>query len=282
MWIYKDVEFTSEMIEDNYGFVYMIINTLSDMKYIGKKYFIKRKHEKISESDWKIYRSSCKLLLNDIERSGIENFKFNIIQLYKTKSATDLGEIDLQIYNNVLTSRLSDNSLEYYNRHIGNYLFIKPEYTSEATRLKMQLSQLGKKHSAETKAKISESKKGSIPWNKNKKGYHSKEFIAWLRINSAGNTYHLGKSHTEESKKKMSEKNKGKLPWNTGKSHSDETKEKISNSLKGKKQTDETKEKRSKSMKGKLPWNTGKKLSDEHKKKLKEAAEKRKNKEVGL
>jgi len=42
-WIYQGLEFTSEMIEDFQGFVYLLENTSNGKKYIGKKYFVKPK-----------------------------------------------------------------------------------------------------------------------------------------------------------------------------------------------------------------------------------------------
>ena len=60
---------------------------------------------------------------------------------------------------------------------------------------------LGHKHSLETKKIIGEKAKGKIPWNKEKKGYHTKGL-------------------TEETKRKMSEARQGKKnpSWQGGKS----------------------------------------------------------------
>ena len=68
-----------------------------------------------------------------------------------------------------------------------------------------------------------------------------------------------GKKHTEESKNKMSNSHKGKNTWNKGKcglqNHSDETKQKISNNSRGnksrtgQKQSQEEKNKKSESLK---------------------------------
>ena len=39
MWLYKGKEFTSDMIDDNFGFVYEISDLDNGKKYIGKKWF---------------------------------------------------------------------------------------------------------------------------------------------------------------------------------------------------------------------------------------------------
>ena len=43
MWIYKGEEFTSEMIEDWIGFVYIITDKSTDMKYVGKKLLVSKR-----------------------------------------------------------------------------------------------------------------------------------------------------------------------------------------------------------------------------------------------
>ena len=39
MWYYGDIEFTSEMINDYTGFVYVITDLNNKKKYVGKKLF---------------------------------------------------------------------------------------------------------------------------------------------------------------------------------------------------------------------------------------------------
>lgn len=67
----------------------------------------------------------------------------------------------------------------------------------------------GKKHSEESRKKMSDAKKGRIPWNK-------------------------GKKASEESRKKMSEAKKGKPSSFKGKKMSEETRRKLSELKKGK------------------------------------------------
>ena len=38
-WIYKEQDFTEDMIGEDYGFVYIITNEVTGKKYIGKKFF---------------------------------------------------------------------------------------------------------------------------------------------------------------------------------------------------------------------------------------------------
>ena len=92
-WIYKDIDFTEDMIGDNYGFVYIITNNETKRKYIGKKFFYstktkqvkgKRKRMKVS-SDWQSYYGSNAELQNDVKLLGEENFTREIIHLCKTK-----------------------------------------------------------------------------------------------------------------------------------------------------------------------------------------------------
>lgn len=74
--------------------------------------------------------------------------------------------------------------------------------------------------------------------------------------------------HSEETKLKMSESMRGKNTWMKGRHLSEETKRKISeaskgkrNSFFGKQHSEESKRKMSEAKKGKIPWNKGLKLS---------------------
>ena len=69
MWLYKGEEFTSEMIEDWVGFVYLITDQSNDMKYVGKKLLTskrklpplkgkKRRRTVVKETDWQKYYGS--------------------------------------------------------------------------------------------------------------------------------------------------------------------------------------------------------------------------------
>lgn len=117
----------------------------------------------------------------------------------------------------------------------------------------------GKKHSKESKKKMSKSHKGILPWNTGKK--MSKELRKKL------SEAHKGHHHSEETKKKMSISRKGRIGPMKGKHLSDEHKAKLSKAFSGKKHpmygkchTERTKLKMSKARKGHVPWNKGKKF----------------------
>ena len=94
----------------------------------------------------------------------------------------------------------------------------KSRIVSQETRELIRNYNLGKKHSDETKIKMSEIRKINPP-----------------RIGP----------HNEQTKKKISEKLKGVSPPNKGKLMTEEQKKKISDSKKGKKQSEETKKRMS-------------------------------------
>ena len=119
-WKYKNTTFTEEMIGDNYGFVYIITNNISNRKYIGKKFFYstktkqvkgKRKRIKVS-SDWQSYYGSNAELQNDVKLLGEENFTREIIHLCKTKGECGYLEAKEQFIRNVLEMD------DYYNSWI--------------------------------------------------------------------------------------------------------------------------------------------------------------------
>jgi hypothetical protein len=85
--------------------------------------------------------------------------------------------------------------------------------------------------SQETKNKISESLKGSIPWNKGKTGIYSQETI------QSNKQKHLNKKHSQETKEKISLINKGRVSGMKNKNQKEESKIKISKSLIGNKRT---------------------------------------------
>jgi hypothetical protein len=128
MWTYQGNEVT-ELPEDCVGFVYIITNTTTGKKYIGKKLAKfsrttyktvklkngnkkkKRVRSKI-DSDWITYYGSSPNLTADIELLGADKFTREILHYCKSKAATSYTEAREQFERKVL------ESLDYYNNII--------------------------------------------------------------------------------------------------------------------------------------------------------------------
>ena len=120
MWLYEGKEFTSEMIGDYIGFVYIITIKSTGKKYLGKKLFTStrrlaplkgktRKRKVVKESDWKDYFGSSDEVKLLVETNGRESFHREIIHLCNSKGIMSYLETKEQFDREVL---LSD---EYYN-----------------------------------------------------------------------------------------------------------------------------------------------------------------------
>ena len=76
-WIFDGAPFLSEDIDDLYGFVYCITNTLTGRQYIGRKYFWQHRKPRgksrrvKSESDWKNTTEALTNLIKNANSSGI-------------------------------------------------------------------------------------------------------------------------------------------------------------------------------------------------------------------
>jgi len=118
--MYKGKEFTSDMIQSYVGFVYIITNIENDMKYVGKKLFVKKqtlpplkgnkkKRKIIKESDWQSYYGSSTTVQTLVEEKGSELFKREILHLCNTKGEMSWLELKEQVDRNVLLRN------DYYN-----------------------------------------------------------------------------------------------------------------------------------------------------------------------
>lgn len=127
-WFYQGKKI-NDLPEDCVGFVYLITNTVSGRKYIGKKLakFSKttyktvklkngtKKRKKIRgkiESDWKEYYGSSDALTADVELLGKDKFRREILYYCKSKAETSYIEAREQFVHKVLESD------DYYNGHI--------------------------------------------------------------------------------------------------------------------------------------------------------------------
>ena len=133
-WIYCNRPFSSDDIDDFYGFVYNITNLTNKRQYIGRKYFWShrkppgKKRRVKKESDWKKYYGSCPELKEDIERFGRQNFSRTILSLHKTPGKTNFEETKQLFINGVLTESLDSGVPAYYNSNILSRYFRKDYY----------------------------------------------------------------------------------------------------------------------------------------------------------
>lgn len=124
MWYYNGEEFTSEMIGDYIGFVYIITDLSNNKKYVGKKTLMSkrklpplkgktRRRTKIIETDWQDYYGSSEEVKNLVEEQGKDQFKREILHLCKGKGEMSYLELKEQIDREVLFKD------EYYNEFVG-------------------------------------------------------------------------------------------------------------------------------------------------------------------
>ena len=133
-WLYQNTNFTSDDIDDKFGFVYCITNNKNGRQYIGRKYFWKfrtpkgKKRKVKSESDWKNYYGSCPELKEEIQQLGKQNFSRVILSLHNTKGQTNFEETRQLFVKGVLTESLNDGTPKYYNSNILSRYFRKDYY----------------------------------------------------------------------------------------------------------------------------------------------------------
>ena len=140
-WLYETTLIES-LPEDCVGFVYLITNTASGRKYIGKKLakFAKttykvvklkngtKKKKKIRskiDSDWQTYYGSNDELNKDIQALGPDKFTREILFYCKSKAECSYVEAREQFRHKVLESNAYYNgqiSVRVHGSHIKNKL----------------------------------------------------------------------------------------------------------------------------------------------------------------
>jgi hypothetical protein len=132
-WTYLGVPFESEDINEYYGFIYRITNTVNGHDYVGRKYFKtikkrpplkgkKNKRRETVETDWKEYWGSSPRLQADIDKLGKDKFTREIIHLCESRGETNYLEAYYQFkenvllrennYNGIIQIRLGKNSVK--------------------------------------------------------------------------------------------------------------------------------------------------------------------------
>jgi len=113
-------ELGDQTYKEVYGFVYLITCLKTGKLYVGKKLFWSQKTKTVKgkkkrtkvESDWKDYYGSNKVLAEEVQTNGVENYKREILHLCKTK-----GECNyLEAYEQFTRKCLIGDS--YYNEWI--------------------------------------------------------------------------------------------------------------------------------------------------------------------
>lgn len=112
-WYYRGEEFTSEMIGDYVGFVYLITDKSNNKKYVGKKLLVSkrklpplkgktRRRTVVKETDWQKYYGSSDEVKLMVEEKGADNFHREIICLCKSKGELGYLEAKYQFDHDVL------------------------------------------------------------------------------------------------------------------------------------------------------------------------------------
>ncbi len=140
MWLYNKEEMT-EIPEGAFGFVYLIVDTITGKVYIGRKNFYSTQTKKLSvkelnaltdkraskkktvvkESDWRKYNSSNSELKNEI-KSRPNDFKKEILKICYHKKELTYYELHYQVLMNVLTiDSWNDNICgKYFRKDLNN------------------------------------------------------------------------------------------------------------------------------------------------------------------
>lgn len=217
--VYK-VKYTGEKLSAKY-----YIGSTSLVKFNSGTYF-----GSIKSKRWK------KLYKEELLQSP-HLFTIEILSEHSSRQNALLEELNVQKKLDVVKSEL------YFNES-----FAQPNGFFGRDVKGVKSPTFGKKHSIESKQKMSNAKRGKKWTEKRRK---AEEFI---KRRGSSNPW-FGKHHSEESKQKMrkkrseegckhiSESLKGKQTWMKGKKHNNESKQKISKSLKGRKLTEEHKRK---------------------------------------
>ena len=136
-WTYQGAAFTSDDINDFFGFVYCITKLETGKKYIGRKYFIQKRkprgggRRRTSESNWKTYYGSSKELNGDRKRLGSHSFAREILSTHSTLGRVNYEETKQLFLHNVLQETLEDGSPKYYNSNILGRYYRKDYFTEQ-------------------------------------------------------------------------------------------------------------------------------------------------------
>lgn len=114
-WMYDGQVFnpTEEELNDYIGFVYVITERETNMKYVGKKLFYrkkilpvtktrKRRKHTLVESDWRKYYGSNEQVKENVQKSGEDAYEREILRLCKSRGECSYYEAKEQFDRDVL------------------------------------------------------------------------------------------------------------------------------------------------------------------------------------
>ncbi len=217
-------------------YLYLITNLLNNKVYVGQSYSETerwRQHKYAARSKPRQYIDCA------MKKYGISNFTYEVIANSLTQDDGDFIEIELikqfNSQDRMLGYNISPGGDKVWNKGLQKEkhpMFGK--HHSEETKMKMANSRIGiilGPHSKETKKKISDANKGKVrsieclqKLSKAKLGKKRGDML--IEIKQKISQSNIGKIRTEESKRKQSESR-------LGFSVSEDTKKKISYSLRG-------------------------------------------------
>lgn len=222
------------------GIIYCHTNILNNKKYIGQTTSTLEGRSKkgfgyLLDGNKETHTKFA----NSIRKYGWENFKHEVLEVVEAETKEELIQKlnELEIFYIQKFNTLKNG----YNCDAGG----NNKNCSEEAKKKLSEYHLGKKLNIETRKKLSESHKGKITINNGEKIKH---------VSPSEMDYYLNEGWV-----------KGSLPV------SEETKNKIRNTLKGNKLSEKTKLKMSLSHKGSSSWIKGKHHSEETKEKIRKA-----------
>lgn len=128
-----------------HGFLYLITDTHTNKKYVGKKAYTStrrvkvpgRKNRKVvkSSNKWEFYTGSSgrlnELLKEKKEEGTYGTLTFTILGQYEAKGDLYYAEIKEQVSRGVLVAKLDNGEKEYFNGNINGIKFIPPCKDSE-------------------------------------------------------------------------------------------------------------------------------------------------------
>ena len=237
-----------------YQGVYGIFDKDGSCWYVGQSINI--------EQRWKVHKGKIHDEWHNEMQARLDDFTFKILEI--VDDITKLREREdyyIDLLNPKYTSKKSNRGSHVgtaWNKGLDGpkpWNADKTGVYSEETIKRMSKAGIGR-------TPWNKGMTGLTPWNAGKTGIYSEETLKKM------SAVKKGKHLTDETKTKISASLKGENHPMYGKHLTDETKTKLSALNKGKHLTDETKTKISASNKGCIPWNKGKQLTDETKAKM--------------